>query len=104
METHGLCPIKCLECPRSFPTQEHLNIHLRCHKITEPVYCDICHRNFKSKVTLKKHNFRIHQCVQLVQKKFACVFCKNVFASKDELLTHRNKHTLKKKVRFIIFM
>lgn len=99
METHGPCPIKCPECPRSFPSQEHLDNHLQCHKITEPVYCDICNRYFKSKTTLKNHINRIHQGIQYVQKTFTCIFCKNVFASKDELLKHRNMHTLEEKVR-----
>lgn len=104
MKTHGPCPIKCLECPRLFPSQEHLDYHLHCHKITEPVYCDICHRYFKSKITLRQHINRIHRGIQYIQKKFTCVFCKNVFASKVELLTHTNMHTLKEKVRFAICM
>lgn len=101
VETHGPCPIKCPECPRSFPTQEHLDNHMHNHKITEPVFCDICQRNFKTRTTLKNHIARVHQGFQYVQKTFTCLFCKIIFANKEELKSHINIHTIEEKV--IIF-
>ncbi|XP_050527505.1 zinc finger protein 624-like isoform X2 [Daktulosphaira vitifoliae] len=97
VETHGSCPIKCPECPRSFPTQEHLNNHSTYHKLSDPVCCDICHQFFKTKTTLKSHIARIHQRVQYIQKTFSCIYCKTVYANKEELKNHVNKHTPKEK-------
>lgn len=99
VKTHGPCPIKCPECPRSFPSQQHLDNHLYYHKTTEPVSCDICQRNFKTKITLKNHISRVHKGVQYVQKSFSCTFCQVVFPNKDELKVHENAHTYEEKVR-----
>lgn len=98
LETHGPCPIKCPECSRSFPSQEHLDNHLQCHKISEPVYCEICRHNFKTRATLKNHIRRVHQGIQYIQKTFTCACCKDVFTNKDDLKIHNETHSLEEKV------
>lgn len=97
--THGPSLIACTHCTRFFPTQYHVDIHLRSHKITEFKYCDTCHKKFKYKSTLKRHIFRKHQ---RIQKKFICEFCKIVFSTEDEFTIHNNTHTFGEKVRFIL--
>lgn len=102
LKTHGTCLFKCSECHRSYPSQEHLDNHLHCHKVTDPVNCDICKKCFKTRTTLKKHINRVHQGIHYVQKKFTCLFCNVVFTNNDELKMHSNTHTSEEKVRFIL--
>lgn len=101
LKTHGMCLNKCPLCPRSFSTRKHLSIHLYCHKITEPMNCNICHQQFKTITALKIHTKRIHQEIQYVQKMFTCVICKTVFTNKNKFKIHNNAHTNEEKVRFV---
>lgn len=103
METHGPCNVQCPECPRLFPNQKHLDYHIECHKVSEPLNCEICQKIYKTRATLKSHVMRLHQGVQYVQKTFNCIFCKAIFINKDELKIHRDTHSFEDKVRFLCF-
>lgn len=103
LKTHGMCLNKCPWCPRTFPSQKHLNIHLYCHRVFGPISCNICHQQFETVSALKIHTKRIHQEIQYIQKMYTCVICNTVFANKDKFKIHYNKHTKEEKVRFGFF-
>ena len=52
---------------------------------SEPVSCEICHKTFKNKYTLKTHMRNKHN---ENRERFECLYCQKKLASKYYLITH----------------
>lgn len=50
----------CQQCPKVFPRQDKLKLHMLCHSEHREFLCALCGRQFKRKDKLKDHMRRLH--------------------------------------------
>lgn len=83
--------LACDKCPKMFSKlsslRNHKNVHVN-QAFACPVICSFCHKTFKSKRELNRHEL-IHSGV----KKFQCVICLKRFLRKDKLVRHEKIHS-----------
>lgn len=65
---------------------EYVLSHEQAHK---PHECQLCHKKFRSKITLEVHLQRTHT----EEKKFKCSACDRTFSQKSDLKRHERVHT-----------
>ncbi|KAG6463937.1 zinc finger protein 808 [Manduca sexta] len=81
------CPICVMEMPK-YCLKEHLLTEHRKPEVT--LTCEVCKRNFKSKLTLREHIKLVHEAVEDSEQ---CELCGQKFRSLKYLANHkRNVH------------
>ena len=73
----------CSECPKSFPSNSALSMHLLVHSGSKPFPCPSCPRRFRQKGHLQSH-VRKHTG----EKPYECGVCGKGFKDKSGLNTH----------------
>ena len=73
----------CSECPKSFPSNSALSMHLLVHSGSKPFPCPSCPRRFRQKGHLQSH-VRKHTG----EKPYECTACGKAFKDKSGLNTH----------------
>ncbi|WAR18161.1 PRDM1-like protein [Mya arenaria] len=51
---------RCLFCGKTFPSLGKINNHVLTHTGQKPHQCEICHKRFTEKGTLRKHLKTMH--------------------------------------------
>ncbi|XP_044729565.1 zinc finger protein 70-like [Chrysoperla carnea] len=98
MQTHSaLTPYPCMECNKSFKTDECLQRHQNVHlpegvkkKTTKMYACELCPKTFTNQANLNFHKEN-HNPGEPV-KNFVCELCGSNFSRKDNLKQHMSTH------------
>ncbi|XP_058830191.1 gastrula zinc finger protein XlCGF57.1-like [Topomyia yanbarensis] len=84
----------CEICRKWFKSSKLLKLHELRHvkselprQVTEPVECDVCHKLYSSKISLRSHK-QIHS-----DAKILCTFCDKSFKIRAHLKVHLRSHT-----------
>ena len=92
--TERLTP--CRHCPKTFKGNKSRQLHeLQIHGQTMRA-CEKCGSSFNSAVKLRRH---IKRCEARMEKQvpqnivFPCPHCQRVFATKTDMINHRNTHS-----------
>ena len=83
---------KCKTCKKIkfFSTHRQLQRHVqKSHKIQEDIICEICSQKLRSKKYFKRHMLTRHPAVS---KRYICDFDGQVFAAKDYIRIHMDRH------------
>ena len=81
-----------MTCQKSFLKESSFYDHRNRHK--RNIICDLCGKNFSSRILLAKHNLRIHATEEEKKraKKFACNFCSFRCYTNTNLKLHEQIH------------
>ncbi|XP_034465762.1 oocyte zinc finger protein XlCOF28 [Hippoglossus hippoglossus] len=77
---------ECDMCKHVFTSLELCESHVRLHKCTLPVVCEVCGRNFSSPKSLVRHRKK------LCHRALKCTDCSKTFTRKNALLKHSFSH------------
>lgn len=78
----------CKDCPKMFPCNASLVIHMRSHTGEKPFGCELCNKRYSQKIHLLGH-MRVHTG----EKPFGCKVCDKSFRHKLDLTCHTRIHT-----------
>lgn len=81
-------PFECLQCNKTFLSQQNLNQHERTHLGVKEYVCTQCGKAFGS-----PHNLEVHNIVHTGYKPYICRMCGKAFARKAEIRDHERTHT-----------
>ncbi|KAG1663584.1 Zinc finger protein 26 [Nymphon striatum] len=80
---------ECNVCHKCFPKKDSLKRHMRhMHTNEKPFKCDICHKSFIYKSHLKSHT-----STHTNEHPFECEVCCKCFTRKENLKAHKRIHT-----------
>lgn len=105
MNTHGIKLYECDYCQKRYGTWTNFHKHIQQHKterndltarpqikkITEPVQCKICLKDFSSKESMKVHKHIVHTNIE----GYLCSICGKKFMRRLTLALHLKTHDLK---------
>lgn len=77
-----LLNFQCSICAKAFITSSHRHAHERTHSL-ERVVCQICSKDFKSNVVLRKH-----MITHFPDKYIKCLCCERTFPSEKQRTGH----------------
>ncbi|XP_052745614.1 oocyte zinc finger protein XlCOF19-like [Bicyclus anynana] len=85
---HGMSPLKCLACDKSFTTPSSLRLHRQNYHLMERRFqCTECEKNFFNNAGLKNHMLK-----HTGRKDFQCTVCLKWFTRKSVLTQHMRIH------------
>lgn len=80
---------KHADCTRRFAILKDLRAHTATHSKTTQAICELCSRQFTSKILFRRHFYNVHQ---IGRRPFKCAKCYKAFQHRDTLESHAVSH------------
>uniref|UniRef100_A0A182P9Q2 C2H2-type domain-containing protein n=1 Tax=Anopheles epiroticus TaxID=199890 RepID=A0A182P9Q2_9DIPT len=77
----------CIECAKTYPLKQLLDIHQLSHRRERKHVCDHCEKRFYSKYDLSKH-----LATHTGERPYVCVICRAAFSRSNLLIRHQARH------------